>query len=331
MSHSGDGRDRHASRVLRYVFPLLMLLIGTAIFLYPTVTAWIGQQEVDQRLEAALGDTQATGGGSAATGGAAQSAAKKRDKATDPAYQYLLAYNQQVAAGTAGAINDPWGIGSDPGELAKAGLADGIVGSLTVPAMGVHLPIYLGASSENMANGAAMVSGTSAPLGDAGDTAGAGSNCVIAGHRGVWRGVPIFRDIEDIKLGDTLSVDTPWDTLTYRAVQIKIVDPSDVGAVRVQPGRDLITLLTCHPYGHNSQRYLVFFERAADAPVEAPQTGMAGFLRSNPVAEALKDSDSPQLVAERWLRVLGLGIIAATALFMVRRALRALMRLISHH
>lgn len=335
-SHMRPRTDRRSRRgaVARTALSLALFALGAALFFYPLVTAWMGQQQVDERLAASLGSTQASAESDGLSSGAA---AQKRDKATDPAYQYLLAYNQRVAAGTAGAINDPWGIGSDQSELDQAGLTDGIVGSLTVPAMGVHLPIYLGASAEHMANGAALVAGTSAPLGDAGDTTGTGSNCVIAGHRGVWRGVPIFRDIEDIKLGDTLTIDTPWDTLTYRAVEIRVVDPDDVDAVAVQPGRDLVTLLTCHPYGHNSKRYLVFFERAADAgaagdaavgdaDADAGTSGAASLFARNPVAEALKPSDSPQLTAERWLRVAGLGIMAVMAVSLLGRVIRALLR-----
>lgn len=308
---------RHKDRGLaRTVIALVALIIGAGLFLWAPVTAWLGQREVDAALERDLGTAADSGGGA---GDGAEVASAKRDKAADPAYQFLLDYNERVAAGEAGAINDPWGIGSDGDELAAAGLADAMVGSLSVPSMGVRLPIYLGASSEHLNEGAALVAGTSAPLGDVGDGVGAGSNCVIAAHRGAVRGVPMFRDIEDVRLGDELAIETPWDTLAYRAVQIEIIAPTDVDAVRLQPGRDLVTLITCHPYGSNAKRYMVVFERVAGAE-GGLRVDSASVLARNPVAEALKPTSSPQLALERWLRVAGLAVMAALALALAWKA-----------
>lgn len=312
---------RHEDRGLaRTVIPLVIFIIGAGLFLWAPVTAWLGQREVDVALERNLGTAAGSGGG---VDDGAEAASGKRDKAADPAYQFLLDYNERVAAGEAGAINDPWGIGSDSDELAAAGLADAMVGSLSVPSMGVRLPIYLGASSEHLNEGAALVAGTSAPLGDAGDDAGTGSNCVIAAHRGAVRGVPMFRDIEDVRLGDELTIETPWDTLTYRAAQIEVIAPTDVDAVRLQPGRDLVTLITCHPYGSNAKRYMVVFERVADTGDGLSAT--SAFMR-NPLTEALKPTSSPQLALERWMRVAGLVVMAALALALAWKAYRRIRR-----
>lgn len=311
----------HGLRValLRVILSLVMFALGAGLFLYPSVSAWIAQRQVDERIARVLDGAQ-DGDETVGDPHASDGPVSKRDKASDPSYQYLLSYNQRVVSGSAGAINDPWGIGSNQGELDQAGLADALVGSVSIPSMGVRLPLYLGSTYDHMANGATVVAGTSAPLGDAGDTTGAGSNCVIAGHRGVWHGVPIFRDIEDVKLGDTLTIDTPWDTLTYKAVQIKIVKPTDVDSVRVQAGRDLVTLLTCHPYGHNYERYLVFFERTSDDTAQGATT--PGPLGRNPLSEALRETSSPQLAAERWLRVAGLAIMGAMAVALLVRTAR---------
>lgn len=248
----------------------------------------------------------------------------KRDKASDPAWRYLEEYNDRVAAGTGDAINDPWGGSSGSDELANVGLADGMVGSLSVPRLGQELPLFLDATYEHLDQGVAVITGTSAPLGEP------GSNCVIAGHRG-WYAMARLRDIEDVEMGDELTIDTLWDTLAYRAVDVMVIDPTNRDQVRklvaVQPGRDLVTLVTCHPYGHNYQRIGYVFERVQSAPASVDET-----RPENPVVEtvhaALDAGSSPDLVAERWLRVAGLLILAVWLLCALVFVLRLIMRAI---
>ena len=124
--------------------------------------------------------------------------------------------------------------------------------------MGVEMPLYLGASNENMANGAAVLSQTSIPIG------GINTNAVIAGHRG-YGGYSYFRYIEVLEEGDEVIITNLWKTLTYKVSEIRIVTPDDVDAILIQPGKDMVTLLTCHPYASGGKyRYLVFCERVTD-------------------------------------------------------------------
>lgn len=86
------------------------------------------------------------------------------EKAVDATYQQLAAYNERVRTGKGGAVNDPFAFDSDA--LAALGLPDGIVGKIDIPAMGVTIPLYLGATEVHMVDGAGVVAGTSAPLGE---------------------------------------------------------------------------------------------------------------------------------------------------------------------
>lgn len=129
------------------------------------------------------------------------------------------------------------------------------VGVISIPAMAVELPLYLGASKENMAKGAVVMGGTSCPIG------GANTNCVIAAHRG-YSGIPYFREIERLNVGDCVYITNPWETLTYIVTDYMIVSPDSLDLVHIQPDKDMITLVTCHPYRVGTQRYLVFCERA---------------------------------------------------------------------
>ena len=70
---------------------------------------------------------------------------------------------------------------------------------------------------------------------------------MIAGHRG-YQGIPYFREIEKLEVGDKVYITNPWETLRYRVESIAIIDPYDNDAVKIQDGKDMITLVTCHPY-----------------------------------------------------------------------------------
>lgn len=140
-------------------------------------------------------------------------------------------------------------------KLTAYGVPDETFGVISIPAMELEMPLFLGASDENMANGAAVLSQTSIPIG------GKDTNAVIAGHRG-YGGYDYFRYIDKLALGDEVTITNLWDTLTYKVTDIQIVSPDNVSAILIQPGKDMITLLTCHPYASGGKyRYLVFCER----------------------------------------------------------------------
>lgn len=148
--------------------------------------------------------------------------------------------------------------------LTQYGLADEVFGVISIPAMELEMPIFLGATEQHMADGAAHLSQTSLPIG------GDNTNCVIAGHRG-YNGASYFRYIDKLKVGDLVSVTNLWERLTYRVCEIKIIAPHDVTEILIQPGRELLTLLTCHPYASGGrQRYVVYCERVQSSPVSIP-------------------------------------------------------------
>lgn len=100
-----------------------------------------------------------------------------------------------------------------------------------------------------------MLGNTSAPIG------GVNTNCVIAGHRG-WYGADYFRHIDRLQAGDMVTITNLWETLTYAVVDVKIIQPDQVDKIKIQPGRNLLTLITCHPYASGGrQRLVVYCER----------------------------------------------------------------------
>ena len=171
-------------------------------------------------------------------------------------WEDMVRYNQNIAAQGQSGLSCAYDYQKASFQLADYGLPDEIFGVLSIPAIDLEMPIYLGATEQHIANGAAHLSQTSLPIG------GMDTNCVIAGHRG-YSGASYFRYLDKLHVGDTVSVTNLWETLTYRVCKIRIIDPSDVEEILIQPGRELLTLLTCHPYASGGrQRYVVYCERS---------------------------------------------------------------------
>ena len=154
----------------------------------------------------------------------------------------MEAYNESIFADKQDGLCDPWSYQAPVFDLAEYGIEDGIVGILSIPKMDLELPIYLGATAEHLAGGAAQLSQTSMPIG------GENTNCVLAGHRG-WYGALFFRHIELLEIGDEIMITNLWETLNYTVSEIKVIEPNEIDEILIQPGHDLVTLLTCHPYG----------------------------------------------------------------------------------
>ena len=171
-------------------------------------------------------------------------------------WEDMVRYNQSIAAQGQSGLSCAYDYQKASFRLADYGLPDEIFGVLSIPAIDLEMPIYLGATEQHMADGAAHLSQTSLPIG------GMDTNCVIAGHRG-WRGADYFRHIDRLAVGDSVTLTNLWETLTYTVADIQIIQPHEVDKIEIQQGRDLLTLLTCHPYASGGrQRYVVYCERS---------------------------------------------------------------------
>lgn len=167
----------------------------------------------------------------------------------------LQAYNRRIYAEKQCNLTNLEACEEPAVEMKEYGIDDEIIGALEIPALELVMPVYLGASDSHLAAGAAVLGNTSVPIG------GIDTNCVIAGHRG-WYGADYFRHIDRLRVGDTVAVTNLWETLTYAVVDIQIIQPDQVEKIKIQPGRDLLTLITCHPYASGGrQRLVVYCER----------------------------------------------------------------------
>ena len=167
----------------------------------------------------------------------------------------LQDYNRQLYAEKQRNLTNLEACEAPAADLTAYGIEDEIIGVLKMPTMELTMPVYLGASDAHLAAGVAVLGNTSAPIG------GDNTNCVIAGHRG-WKGADYFRHIDRLAVGDEVRITNLWETLTYTVADIQIIQPHEVDKIKIQQGRDLLTLLTCHPYASGGkQRYVVYCER----------------------------------------------------------------------
>ena len=166
-------------------------------------------------------------------------------------------YNTQIWQEKQSGLTDPWAYEQPSFKLNNYGIEDEVFATISIPRLELTLPIYLGATNEHMASGAAHLSQTSLPVG------GKNTNCVIAGHRG-WKGAKYFRDIVALVPGDEVIVTNLWEELHYTVTGAEIIQPYDVKKILIQPGSDMLTLLTCwYPNTGAKQRYIVYCQRTA--------------------------------------------------------------------
>lgn len=164
--------------------------------------------------------------------------------------------------------------------------AQSVMGTIRIPRIGVTLPIRHGSDEAALANGAGHLYGTSLPVG------GKSTHTVITAHRGV-PDKELFTRLDELRKGDVFYLTVAGRTIAYKVFRTMQVDPQDTSHVRIRKGEDLATLLTCTPYGVNTQRLLVTGRRAA-MPDDVP-----------------KPEDAPKDMKPLWV---GTGVGATVAL-----------------
>jgi sortase A len=125
-----------------------------------------------------------------------------------------------------------------------------VMSYIEIPSIKCTLPIYHGTSEDALAAGVGHIAGSSLPVG------GESTHCVLSGHRGL-PSAKLFTNLDQLVEGDIFILRTLDETLTYEVDQIRIVEPEDISELKIVEGMDYCTLVTCTPYGVNTQRLLV--------------------------------------------------------------------------
>ena len=142
---------------------------------------------------------------------------------------------------------------------------DGVMGAIRIPKISVNLPVYHGTSELTLASGAGHLYGSSLPVG------GKNTHSVITGHRGLVEAA-MFTRLDEMRVGDYFYLDVMGRTLGYKVDRITEINPDDTSKLKIVPGEDRVTLMTCTPYGVNTHRLLVSALRSAipgEIPAEA--------------------------------------------------------------
>ena len=138
-------------------------------------------------------------------------------------------------------------------------LGDGMMGYVEVPKINIRIPIYHTTDEEVLEQAAGHLEGSSLPVG------GKNTHAVISAHRGL-PSASLFTDLDKLEEGDHFLLYILDDVLCYEVDQILVVEPDETESLAVQEGQDLVTLLTCTPYGVNSHRLLVRGHRVPYEP-----------------------------------------------------------------
>lgn len=246
-----DPKKAARRKVLRERFltwlPLVLVLVGVAVLLYPVMATQHNNDE-QQRLAKMYTATVNSAG--------PETIAKERASAET--------YNNNLESAP---ILDPWLESQRPDTPQYQAYLhemdiDPVMARIVIPSIHVSLPIYHGTDSRTLTEGVGHLFGTSLPVG------GPSTHSVLTGHTGLSTAT-MFDNLNQLKKGDVFYVSSLGQTLKYEVNDITVVKPEETDSLRKVPGRDLVTLITCTPYGVNSHRLLVTGERVPMDPTAA--------------------------------------------------------------
>lgn len=219
-----------------------LLAAGLLVLLYPVATQWLYGRQVQGMVSAFEQEVGQPG------------QENRQGSLLDDLYRRMQQENNRLFTEGQTSLKDPFSYEQPGFDLKEYGLEEGAIGYLVLPKLNETLPIYLGASTENMVKGAVHLTETSYPVG------GENTNAVLAAHRGYYKAA-MFRNIQKLEVGDEVFVRNFRDVLCYQVAELAVINPDEIDKVLIRPGQDMLTLITCHPYGRNTYRYIVYCTR----------------------------------------------------------------------
>lgn len=269
-----------------------LLLLGTGLVVYPLVGNWA----YDRRAEQVVATYDE---------GVAALAGEDVEREFDAARRYNESLERADVV-----LTDPF----DPSTVDDVPKTydsifdvsgDGVMAYLEIPRIEASVPVYHGTSGSVLQEGAGHMANTSIPTGDP------GTHAVIAGHTGLPN-AKIFTDLPQLEEGDVFYLHVMGRTLAYEVDQIAIVEPNDTSELGIVEGREYVTLLTCYPYGINSQRLLV---RGTGVPYER-----ASEVAAEPAEQSVWESEYLRAIALCLAVYVPLTVVAVVVVRRLRRS-----------
>lgn len=215
--------------------PIILFIIGAGIFLYPAISNFITSMNHDEVIHTY-----------------AAKVSEFSQEEMDAMWNDAIIYNDNLAGDP---LHDPFVAASgyvipdNYNEVLNPN-GDGVMCSIEIPKIDVYLPVYHGTSEEVLAKGAGHIEATSLPIG------GLNRHSVISAHRGLPSSL-LFTRLDELEKGDIFNIHVLDEIHSYEVDQIEVILPEELSSLRAEPDKDLITLLTCTPYGVNTHRLLV--------------------------------------------------------------------------
>lgn len=218
---------------------ILIFIAGISVFLYPTISNYLYQKNSTRAI-------------TEHTEILSQLSPERIAEENDAIRRYNISLFKNSVV-----LTDPFDPDAYPitdGEYDELLAFDDIMAYIEIPAIDVYLPIYHGTSEEVLLIGAGHLKNTSLPAG------GPSTHAVISAHCGL-PSARLFTDLHLLKEGSLFRIHVLDQTLTYQVYGIDTVDPQDSSSLFIREGEDLVTLITCTPYGKNTHRLLVHGRR----------------------------------------------------------------------
>lgn len=239
---------------------VLVLIIGLSLLLYPSFSNAWNQRHQSQVIVTYNQDIE-----------------KLQEEEYSRIWQSALDYNKTLLSRVNDYVLTEQQKERYQSELNMSGV--GIMGYIEIPKIDVYLPIYHGTDESVLQVGVGHLDWTSLPTG------GESTHCVLSGHRGL-PSATLFTNLDDLVVGDTFVLTVMNEMLTYEVDQILVVEPTDTESLLIQEGKDLCTLVTCTPYGINTQRLLVRGHRVENAETASKVKVVSDALEVEPLIVA---------------------------------------------
>lgn len=239
---------------------LLIVLVGLGLLNYPYLSSRYSQREYRAQFEAYQQEMEST----------------QQDSQRQQAQQY----NQQLSTEQS-ALEDAFS------SQQPSGGEEGLLGYVEIEKIDVYLPIYEGTTEQILRKGIGHLSGSSLPVG------GESTHAVLAGHSGLASQL-MFTELEQLEIGDRFSLYVMGEELCYQVDQILTVEPWQTDALQIEEGKDMVTLITCVPYGVNSHRLLVRGQRVETEETQEQTTAVSTAEQPDEPSDTPKVSSQTQ-------------------------------------